>query len=311
MPDLGSLATVADARRVVLVTGCSSGIGRALAIQFADHNKGRDFHVFASARNTESLRELPSHIERISLDVTSEQSTKACVQSIVKQVGRIDVLVNNAGLNAAVGPAVEVELDRVRATFEANFFGLIRITQAVVPHMMDRRTGTIINIGSTVGLVPLPYASAYAASKAAVHSFSESLQMELRGFNVFVTVVAPGAIKSNIGETGAKLVKVADDSRYKNVEDMVQFRAVYSQKVRPAPTPAAVLAHEIVTKCADTRRSWLVSWFLGPRQPPRYLLAGSRSGFIRILFYLPVWLRQIFVGRLFGMSRVGKGSNRR
>lgn len=85
------------------------------------------------------------------MDVTNEESTQAAVKSIIDQVGRIDVLVNNAGVNTAVGPSVEVDLDRFRSTFEANYFGLIRVTQAVTPHMIHRRKGTIINIGSTVG----------------------------------------------------------------------------------------------------------------------------------------------------------------
>lgn len=140
-----------DPRRVVLVTGCSSGIGRALATEFASYNSQQDFRVFATARNTESLRDLPNSIDRVQLDVTSEESTQAAVKSIIDQVGRIDVLVNNAGVNTAVGPAVEVDLDRYRSTFEANYFGLIRVTQAVTPHMIQRKTGAIINIGSTVG----------------------------------------------------------------------------------------------------------------------------------------------------------------
>lgn len=220
MPHPERLATITDRRKVVLVSGCSSGIGQALAIEFASRNK--EYHVFASARNLESIRSLPSSIERIQLDVTDEESTRRCVESIIAQVGRIDVLVNNAGVNTATGPSVEVELDRYKSTFEANFFGLIRLTQHVAPHMMDRRRGQIIQIGSTVGLVPLPYAAAYAASKAAVHSFSETLGMELKGFNVDVTVVAPGAITSSIGEKNVKHIKLPNDSRYKNVEDMVQ-----------------------------------------------------------------------------------------
>lgn len=302
------LATISDDRKVVLISGCSSGIGRALAIEFAQYNSGRDFHVFASARKLDAIRDLPSQIERVALDVTDDASTEACVHSVIAQVRRIDILVNNAGLNVAVGPSVEVDLDQYHRTFDANFFGLIRLTQAVAPYMMDRRTGSIINIGSTVGLVPLPYASAYAASKAAVHSFSETLQMELKGFGIFVTVVAPGAIKSSIGASSTKHIKVADDSRYKNVEDMIRFRAVYSQVSRPEPTPANVFAKTVVSQCADERRRpWFLSWVLGPRRPPMYLIAGSRSSLINFLFFLPVWFRHYIIGQIFGMARVGKG----
>ncbi|CAO1619134.1 unnamed protein product [Parajaminaea phylloscopi] len=311
MSHLESLATISDSRKVVLISGCSTGIGRALALEFAAYRGGRTFHVFATARKIDAIRDLPSSIERVSLDVTDDESTRACVRSVIDQVGHIDILVNNAGINTGVGPSVEVDLDRFRQTFDANFFGLIRLTQAVAPHMMDRRQGSIINIGSTVGLVPLPYGAAYAASKAAVHSFSETLQMELKGFGISVTVVAPGAIKSSIGDSGAGHIKVADNSRYTNVQDMVQYRAVYSQVGRPSPTPTAVFANQVVSECADPRRRpWFLSWIFGPRQPPRYLVAGSRSSIIKILFYLPVWLRQLFIGRLFQISRIGKGSRK-
>lgn len=217
-----------EPRRVVLITGCSSGIGRALAEEFAAYNKEQDFRVFATARNLESLRTLPCTIDRVQLDVTNEESTTKAIESIVAQVGRIDILVNNAGLNTGVGPAIEVDLDRFKSTFEANYFGLIRVVQKVTPHMIARRTGTIINIGSTVGLVPLPYGAAYASSKAAVHSFSEALGMELKGFGIKVSIVAPGAIKSSIGDTGAKAIVLPATSFYKNVEDMI--RCEYNQK---------------------------------------------------------------------------------
>lgn len=284
-----------DPRRIVVITGCSSGIGRALAEEFASYNGERDFRVFATARNPESLRSLPCTIDRVPLDVTNEDSTKAAIASIIAQVGRIDVLVNNAGVNTGVGPAVEVELDRYRSTFEANYFGLIRVTQHVTPHMIQHRRGTIINIGSTAGLTPLPYAAAYASSKAAVHAYSETLRMELAGFGIKVTVVAPGAIRSSIGETGTKAISLAPNSNYKNVEDMIRYRAVYSQVGRPAPTPADVFAREVIRKCAV------------PRSPPAYLMAGSRSLIIRLLFYLPVWVRGWLFGLMFGLGRIGKG----
>jgi 1-acylglycerone phosphate reductase len=211
-----------DNRPVVVITGCSSGIGRALAIQFAKYQDCTHYHVFATARDVETLRELPPQIERVQLDVTDDVSTNECINSILAQVGRIDILVNNAGTNTAVGPTAEVELDRYRSTMEVNYFGLIRITSVVSRHMISRRSGRIINIGSTVGLVPLPYAAAYCSSKAAVHSYSEALRMELEGFGVQVSIVSPGAIKSSIGERGAQGIVLAKDSNYASVQDMVK-----------------------------------------------------------------------------------------
>lgn len=118
---MSSLASEVDDRKVVVITGCSSGLGRSMAIEFAAQP---DNHVFATARNTDSLRELPANIERVRLDVTSAKSIKAAFDSITASTeGRIDVLINNAGLNAAVGPLVEIDLDRIRKTFEPNVSG--------------------------------------------------------------------------------------------------------------------------------------------------------------------------------------------
>lgn len=118
--------------------------------------------------------------------------------------------------------------------------------------------------------------------------------MELAGFNIKVVIVAPGAIKSSIGDTGGKAITVSQSSAYKNVEDMIRYRAVYSQTGKPAPTPTDVFAREVVSKCTVKR-------------PSAYLTTGSRSTIVKILYYLPMFVREWFLKRYFQMWRVGKG----
>lgn len=202
----------------------------------------------------------------------------------------LDYLINNAGTNTAVGPLVETDLSRFRSTFEANYFGLIAVTQAVAPHMIKKRSGKIINIGSTAGLAPLPYSSAYSSSKAAVHAISDVLRLELQGFGISVVVVAPGAIKSSIGDAGSKDIEVPESSNYHNVRDVIAFRAVYSQQGNPTPTD----------QFAQT-----VLRAVQPRNPRAYLVAGAKSSMVLLLYYLPVFIKDRLISRIFQMGRIG------
>ncbi|PWN49257.1 NAD(P)-binding protein, partial [Violaceomyces palustris] len=287
-----------DQRKVVLITGCSSGIGRALAIEFdsLNHlpNSPDKFWVFATARNLQSLTQLPSGIERVQLDVNDQASVKSAVHLVTSQTsGRIDILINNAGTNLAVGPVIETDLSRMRSTFEPNFFGLISVTQAVAPFMIKSgRGGKIVNIGSTAAYAALPYGATYSASKAAVHALSDALRLELAGFGIRVIVVAPGAIRSSIGDAGSSNVSVSSDSFYKDVEDMIFKRANYSQTGKPEPTPTDIFARdvrkELVKKC-----------------PRAYITSGSRSFGAWLGYYMPIWLKDWIVGRIFQTSRIG------
>ncbi|KAJ2374249.1 hypothetical protein IW150_003204, partial [Coemansia sp. RSA 2607] len=174
------------AKKVVLITGCSSGsIGHALALEFASHG----CIVYASARDKSKLDSCLSacNIEGIELDVTNENSIQSAVSKIVAYTGRIDVLVNNAG-QGCVGPAVEVESDKVQQVMDVNFSGPARMCRAVAPYMMDRRQGTIVNVGSVGGYAATPWVGYYAASKAALHALSDSMRVELDPFNVRVVV---------------------------------------------------------------------------------------------------------------------------
>ena len=225
--------------QVVLVTGCSSGIGRALAVEL--HKRGQ--RVFASARNPRSLEGLAC--EKLSLDVTDQESIAKAVAEVMTKAGRIDMLVNNAGFNL-VGPLAEVPLDGGRKLFETNLTGLLATTQAVIPHMAKQRRGRIVNIGSVVGLLPTPFAGPYCATKAAVHMLSNVLRMECAPFNIDVIVVQPGGVRSSIAETAALgLERYAQESSlYHRVHSYIHKRAQASQD---RPMESDVFAERIAT----------------------------------------------------------------
>lgn len=133
------------------------------------------------------------------LDVRKNASVRACVDEVIATTGRIDVLVNNAGI-AVEGAVEETSIDEIKSVMETNVFGAIRMIQAVLPVMRKQRSGRIVNIGSIAGFVPLPYSAAYCASKHALRGLSESLDHEVRGFGIRVSIVEPGFIRTDIGE---------------------------------------------------------------------------------------------------------------
>lgn len=181
-------------RRIALVTGASSGIGRACAEQLASAG----LKVYGTSRRP---RRHDGHgtFSMLALDVCKDASVRACVDRVMAETGRIDVLVNNAGI-AMEGAVEETSLDEIRAVLETNFFGAVRMIRAVLPNMRKRRSGRIINVGSMAAFLPMPYSAAYCASKHALHGLSESLDHEVRGFGIRVSVVEPGFIRTDIVE---------------------------------------------------------------------------------------------------------------
>ena len=172
-------------RKIALVTGASSGIGQATAERLAKAG----YTVYGTSRRETSVGSRSFHM--LPLDVTSDASVEAAVGEVMRLEGRIDLLVNNAGFGVAPGGAEESSIEQARSIFETNFFGLIRMTRAVVPHMRRQRSGRIINIGSVLGLLPMPYGALYAATKHAVEGYSESLDHELRTRGIRVAVIEP------------------------------------------------------------------------------------------------------------------------
>ena len=189
--------------KIALVTGASSGIGEATAERLAKAG----YKVYGTSRRGAEAGK--RSFEMLPLDVTSDESVEAAVGEVLRIDGRIDLLVNNAGFGVAPAGAEESSIDQARSIFETNFFGLVRMTRAVVPHMRRQENGRIINIGSVLGFLPMPYGALYAATKHAVEGYSESLDHELRTRGIRVSVIEPAYTKTpldaNFMEPDAKL----------------------------------------------------------------------------------------------------------
>lgn len=186
--------------KVVLVTGCTrGGIGYALCEEFVR----RGCIVFATARKLEAMAGLAEMgCTCLPLDVTDAGSVAACASRVMKAAGRLDVLVNNAGLSGR-GALVEYDLGEARRQFDVNVFGSMAMVQAFAPIMVAQRAGTIVNVGSALGLLTVPFASVYCASKKALQALTDALRMELAGSGVSVVYCAPGWVRSNIIDTMA------------------------------------------------------------------------------------------------------------
>lgn len=176
--------------KTALVTGCSSGIGRATAEAFL----AEEWTVFATARDESDVSDLDmAGCETAVLDVTDDEQVTTVVEDIIEETGRIDCLVNNAGYGQ-FGPIEDVPTELVREQFDTNVFGPHRLTRAVLPHMRDRGEGTIVNLSSTVGRFATPGRGVYAGSKSALEAMSDSLRAEVADYGIDVAVVAPGPV---------------------------------------------------------------------------------------------------------------------
>ncbi len=175
---------------VALITGASSGIGEATSTRLATAG----YKVYGTSRRGAQSGE--QSFAMLPLDVTSDESVEAAVKELIRREGRIDLLVNNAGFGVAPAGAEESSIYQAKAIFETNFFGLIRMTRAVLPHMRRQGNGRIINIGSVLGFLPMPYGALYAATKHAVEGYSESLDHELRTRGIRVSVIEPAYTKT-------------------------------------------------------------------------------------------------------------------
>jgi NAD(P)-dependent dehydrogenase (short-subunit alcohol dehydrogenase family) len=190
---------MAEASKAVLITGCSSGIGRATA----EHLAARGWTVYASARRTESIAALAERgIKTLALDVTHEGSMQAAVAAVEGAEGAVGALVNNAGYSQS-GALETLPMERLRAQFETNVFGLIHMCQLVLPGMRRQGAGKIVNVSSMGGRLTFPGGGAYHGTKYAVEALSDALRFEVRGFGVDVVVIEPGLIKTSFGETAA------------------------------------------------------------------------------------------------------------
>ncbi len=228
--------------RVALVTGASSGIGHATAERLAEGG----FTVFGTSRRAASGGK--HGFEMIALDVTNDASVHAAVAEVLRKTGRIDVLVNNAGFGVGIAGDEETSIEQTKSLFETNFFGTVRMTRAVVPHMRSRGAGRILNMGSGLGLFPMPYMAFYSATKHALEGYSESLDHELRTRGIRVAVIEPGVTKTsfdaNVDEPDSKLEEYAEIRGILNKK--------YGELLAAGDSPDAVA--EVVLQAANARR---------------------------------------------------------
>ena len=224
--------------KAVLITGCSTGIGR----KTAEHLASKGWTVYATARRPESIAELEqSGCRTLALDVTDEESMQAAVKAVEEAEGAVGVLINNAGYSQS-GAVEEVPMDQVRRQFETNVFGLLRMSQLVLPGMRRQGWGKIVNISSMGGRLVFPGGGIYHGTKFAVEAISDAMRWEVRGFGIDVILIEPGLIKTEFGETAAHSVDdaTAADGPYAEFNQLVASTTVGAYEGRNAVGPETV-----------------------------------------------------------------------
>jgi len=227
--------------KTAIVTGASSGIGRASAEALARAG----FTVFGTSRSKASSN--PAQVSMLTCDVTDGDSVSALVATVLAQTGRIDLLVNNAGVGL-LGGAEESSVAQVQSLFDVNLFGVMRMINAVLPSMRRRGEGRIVNIGSILGLVPAPYSAHYSAVKHALEGYSESLDHEVRAFNIRVSIIEPAFVRTVFDQNGIEpdsLLKEYDQAR-------AGFKALLAEVMPKADRPEMV-ADAVVKAATDAR----------------------------------------------------------
>jgi NAD(P)-dependent dehydrogenase (short-subunit alcohol dehydrogenase family) len=271
--------------KVVLITGCSTGIGRDLAHRLARAG----YTVAATARNVEAMQGLEAAL-KLPLDVTRPESIQKAVDSTIAQFGRIDVLVNNAGYSQ-VGALEELADNQVQQMYDVNVFGVLRMVRAVVPYMRAQETGQIINISSIAGKMVTPVNGAYSSTKFALEALSDALRLELEPFNIQVILLEPGAIKTNFDQT----VHSRGDALLSNPVSPYlplyrKYQSVSDGMRRQEPGPEAVSA--VVQQAMESSK---------PKA--RYLAGMAFSG--RMVVYLRDFIWNPVVRQMYKISPQG------
>lgn len=237
--------------KTVLVTGASSGIGRATAIYLAQNG----YNVYGAARRTDKIQELKSlGITSVFLDLTKEESMVTCIEQILKEAGRIDILVNNAG-SGYYGALEDMPMSDAKYQMEVNVFGIARLIQLVLPGMRKNNYGKIINLSSVGGKVTMPMGAWYHASKFAIEGLSDVLRKEVKSFGVDVIVIEPGGTKSEMIGLGTEyLNRISGHTEYSHLAKGVSKRYAAIQKTASDPIVIAKLIKKgIEAKCPKTR----------------------------------------------------------
>lgn len=254
--------------KIALVTGGSSGIGEATALALAQTG----YTVYAGARRVERMEHLKAHgIIPLALDVTNEESMQSAVSQIIAEEGRIDVLVNNAGYGS-YGALEDVPLSEARSQVEVNVFGAARLIQLVLPHMRERRSGTIVNITSMGGKIYTPLGSWYHATKFALEAISDCLRMELKSFGVNVVVIEPGGIQTEWGGIAAEKVRAVSGIGPYARQGNAVAESLSSESNRRRSSPPELIARAIVR--AVTARHPRTRYAVGYGARPMIFLHG-------------------------------------
>jgi NAD(P)-dependent dehydrogenase (short-subunit alcohol dehydrogenase family) len=254
--------------KVVLITGASSGIGQACARQLAR----REYRVFGTSRRPQARAEEP--FPMISMDVTDEDSVREGVAMVLAQAGRLDAVVNNAGFG--FGGAVEdTSIDEAQEMFDANFFGMLRVCRAVLPHLRERRAGTIVNISSLAGLIAQPFVGMYCATKFAMEAVSEALRMEVRPFGIHVVLIEPGDTRT--GFTASRRRTQASQANSPYAENMERTLAVIEHDEETGSSPEAVarLLERVLRSRSPRLRYPVASAFQRSAAAARKLMPGG------------------------------------
>ena len=264
--------------RVVLITGASSGVGQSTARLLSQ----RDFKVYGTSRHATTPGPTPA-VEMLPLDVRADDSVRACVEAVVGRSGRIDVLINNAGYELA-GALEELAAEEARAQFETNFFGVVRMVDAVLPLMRRQKSGHIVNVGSLSGLSAIPFLGVYSASKFALEGYTEALRHEVKPFNIHVSLTEAGFLKTpmmNHRQLAANRLDDYDPWRQRALD------AIRAQEEKgPGPEVVAEALLEIVSSKA-------------PRL--RYLIGRQAKTVARLRRFLPAGMYESGVRRTFSI----------
>jgi NAD(P)-dependent dehydrogenase (short-subunit alcohol dehydrogenase family) len=274
-------------QKTILITGCSSGIGAALAREFGK----RGHRVYATARRRESLAPLEADgIHGLAMDVNDDSSIAAAFDTVKREAGHLDLLVNNAGFSQ-VGAAVDLTREDLRRQYETNVIAPVAVTGQAVPLLRAAvaRNGSAVvaNVGSIVGLFTTPFAAAYCSSKAAVHSLTDALRMELRPFGIRVVSIQPGGVRSSFGDHAEAAIHLPENSIYKPVERGIRARAQAGQH---DATPAEIFVVPVVAALLRD-------------PPPRVIRGGANSVRLPLLKrLLPAAMFDAKLSKIFGLD---------
>jgi NAD(P)-dependent dehydrogenase (short-subunit alcohol dehydrogenase family) len=234
-------STLEKETRIALVTGSSSGIGLETSVLLAENG----FHTYAAVRNLEKSKALIDTAENdvlplqaIELDVSSDTSVKDAITKILYERKRIDVVVNNAGY-ALVGPFEDSSIEEIKAQFETNFFGPVRVMQAALPTMINQGYGRIVNVSSLGGRIAFPFDSAYHGAKFALEGLSESIEYEVEQFGIKIILIEPGVVKSQFW-ANLKMASKAQRSDSPYLEMMQKTNAGFASLLEDATSPEEV-----------------------------------------------------------------------